>query len=66
MMSKSGFGEAPIKGDGTATNYDKGTGTPPKETMPTTWIEFPVPVHLEAECLKMLDRWLKRKGIQDD
>ena len=64
-MSKSGFGEAPIKGEGMMIDRD-GTGTPHKETMPTTWIEFSVPVHLEAECLKMIDRWLKRKGIQDD
>jgi len=59
------FGKAQIKGEGSMIDYG-GTGTPPKETIPTTWIEFSVPVHLEAECLKMIDRWFKRKGIQDD
>ena len=58
----NGFGQAPIKGEGTAIYDDKGR-KPAEETIPTTWIEFSVPVHLEAECLKMIDRWFKRKGL---
>ena len=58
--------KAPIKAEGQMVDYGHGAGyVPPKETTPTTWIEFSVPVHLEAECLKMIDRWFKRKGIKD-
>ena len=61
----SNLDKAPIKGEGTKVDYGHGEGyVPPEETMPTTWIEFRVPVHLEAECLKMIDRWFKRKGVQ--
>ena len=61
-MTKSGFGEAPIKGEGTATNYDKGMEPSNEPWVETTWIEFSLPVHLEAECWEMIKQWLKAKG----
>ena len=59
------FGKAPIKGEGTAINYEGGMELS-KETIPTTWIEFSLPVYLEDECWKMIERWLKKKGVKDD
>lgn len=37
-----------------------------EESIPTTWIEFSLPVYLEDECWKMIERWLKKKGVKDD
>ena len=62
MMTKSGFGEAPIKGEGTATNYDKGMEPSSEPFVKTTWIEFSLPEHLEDECWEMIEQWLKDKG----
>ena len=59
------FGKAPIKGEGTAISYEKGMG-PSKTAIETTWIEFSLPVYLEDECWKMIERWLKKKGVKDD
>jgi len=61
----SDFGKAPIKGEGSMIDYG-GTGIPPKEKIPTTWIEFRVPVHLEDECWEMIKQWLKDKGDKHD
>ena len=61
------FGKAPIKGEGMAMDYGHGEGyVPPEETVPTTWIEFSLPVHLEDECWVMIKQWLKAKGARDD
>lgn len=64
-MTESGFGDAPIKGEGMMIDYD-GTGIPPKETVPTTWIEFSLPAHLEDECWEMIKQWLKKRGVNYD
>ena len=62
-MNESGFGEAPIKGEGTAINYDKSMEPSNKPFVETTWIEFNLPAHLEDECLEMIEQWLKNKGV---
>jgi len=64
-MTKSGFGDAPIKGEGTAINYDDDM-EPSDPVIRTTWIEFSLPVHLEDECWEMIKQWLKAKGARDD
>lgn len=64
-MTKSGFGEAPIKGEGTAINYDKDMDSS-EPFVETTWIEFSLPEHLEDECWEMIKQWLKAKGVKDD
>ena len=61
-MTDSGFGKAPIKGEGTATNYDKGMEPSNKPFVETTYIEFSLPAHLEAECWGMIKQWLKERG----
>ena len=60
-----GFGEVPIKGEGTAISYDGGM-KPSKTAVETTWIEFSLPVHLEDECWGMIKQWLKNKGVGDE
>jgi hypothetical protein len=66
-MSKSGFGEAPIKGEGMEMDYGHGEAyVIVKETIPKTWIEFRVPVHLEDECWEMIKQWLKDRGATHD
>lgn len=61
----TGFGKAPIKGEGTAISYDGGM-KPSKPLVETTWIEFSLPAHLEDECWEMIKQWLKAKGARDD
>ena len=62
-MSKSGFGDAPIKGEGVAINYGDDM-EPSKPLVKTTWIEFSLPAHLEEECWEMIKQWLKAKREQ--
>ena len=64
-MMNDGFGEAPIKGEGTAISYEGGR-KPSKPLVETTWIEFSLPVYLEDECWEMIKQWLKAKGVRDD
>ena len=65
-MSKFGFGEAPIKGEGTAINYGKGMEPSNEPVIRTTWVEFSLPVHLEDECWEMIKQWLKKRGVNYD
>lgn len=58
----TGFGEAPIKGEGTTINYDKSMEPSNKPFVETTYIEFSLPAHLEAECWGMIKQWLKERG----
>jgi hypothetical protein len=61
-MTKSGFGEALIKGEGTATNYDKDVKPSNEPWVITTYIEFSLPAHLEDACWEMIKQWLKERG----
>jgi hypothetical protein len=65
-MIESGFGEAPIKGEGTATNYDKGMEPSDEPFVKKTWIEFSLPEYLEDECWEMIKQWLKERGVGND
>jgi hypothetical protein len=62
-MTESGFGEAPIKSEGMATNYGDDM-EPSKPLVKKTWIEFSLPAHLEDECWEMIKQWLKAKREQ--
>lgn len=58
------FGKAQIKREGMAISYGDGA-VPTKPAIETTWIEFSLPFHLEAECWEMIEQWLKNKGVKD-
>ena len=63
------FGNAPIKGEGMATDfdyYDNNMRPHRKPLVKTTWIEFSLPEHLEDECWEMIKQWLKAKGATHD
>ena len=62
----NGFGDAPVKGSGSQVSYgNTAEYTTEPEKVPTTWLEFPLPLAWEDECYEMIKVWLKEKAIQD-
>ena len=61
----SGFGDAPIKAEGSSINTLYGFEedyVPPPPKYQTTYVERRVPVELEEEAHKLLDTWLAAHG----
>ena len=69
----SGFGDAPMKGEGSWVSYDPSQTDPTPEEIEflksqpqTTWIEFSIPEEWEEECWDMINAWRKKKYEESD
>jgi len=72
-MSK--FGDAPIKGEGAAVQFDMGdlnVSFPVRyehlyeNEIETNYVERRIPVGLEEEANTLIDNWLKSKGFDPE
>jgi len=65
----SGFGDAPIKGEGQSLNNTYGFAedyVPPPPKHETTYVERRIPEHLEDEAHTLIDNWLISKGYDPE
>ena len=74
-MSKSIFGDAIVKAEGTAVGLSFGLtqeqiDNQPKALYETTWVEHPMPVALEdmahAVLRAMVNQWLIANGFEEE